>query len=84
MKNCKPRWKPGSAKSFTRVVEQLERVHAEVQTAEGKLYLYVAIDRTSKFAFVATGQEDWKDLSRGVPRSSDRGCPIQDPHGPHR
>ena len=25
---------------------------AEVQTAEGKLYLYVAIDRTSKFAFV--------------------------------
>lgn len=24
---------------------------AEVQTAEGKLYLYVAIDRTSKFAF---------------------------------
>jgi hypothetical protein len=23
-----------------------------VQTAEGKLYLYVAIDRTSKFAFV--------------------------------
>ncbi len=25
---------------------------AEVQSAEGKLYLYVAIDRTSKFAFV--------------------------------
>jgi len=25
---------------------------AEVQTAEGKLYLYVAIDRTSKFAFM--------------------------------
>ena len=25
---------------------------AEVQTAEGELYLYVAIDRTSKFAFV--------------------------------
>ncbi len=25
---------------------------AQVQTAEGKLYLYVAIDRTSKFAFV--------------------------------
>ena len=24
---------------------------AEVRTAEGKLYLYVAIDRTSKFAF---------------------------------
>ena len=26
---------------------------AEVQTAEGKLYLFVAIDRTSKFAFTA-------------------------------
>jgi hypothetical protein len=25
---------------------------AEIQTGEGKLYLYVAIDRTSKFAFV--------------------------------
>ena len=25
---------------------------AEVQTAEGKLFLFVAIDRTSKFAFV--------------------------------
>ncbi len=25
---------------------------AEVQTAEGTLYLYVVIDRTSKFAFV--------------------------------
>src|SRR5207248_501702 len=25
---------------------------AEVRTAEGKLYLFVAIDRTSKFAFV--------------------------------
>ena len=30
---------------------------AEVQTAEGKLYLFVAIDRTSKFAFVQLGGE---------------------------
>jgi transposase InsO family protein len=30
---------------------------AEVQTAEGKLYLYVAIDRTSKFAFVQLVRE---------------------------
>src|SRR6202012_2446264 len=30
---------------------------AEVQTAEGKLYLYVAIDRTSKFAFVRLGKK---------------------------
>ena len=30
---------------------------AEVRTAEGKLYLYVAIDRTSKFAFVQLVQK---------------------------
>ena len=30
---------------------------AEVQTAEGKLYLFVAIDRTSKFAFVELRQK---------------------------
>ncbi len=30
---------------------------AEVQTAEGKLYLYVAIDRTSKFAFTQLVKE---------------------------
>lgn len=28
---------------------------AEVRTAEGKLYMFVAIDRTSKFAFVERG-----------------------------
>jgi hypothetical protein len=31
----------------------------------------------------ATGQKDGKDLSLGLPRSSDRGCPLQDPHGSH-
>ena len=30
---------------------------AEVQTAEGKLYLFVAIDRTSKFAFVQLAEK---------------------------
>lgn len=53
---------------------------AELQTGEGKLSLYVAIDRTSKFAFAA-GQEDGKDLSLGLP---DRGRPLQDPHRAHR
>ncbi len=33
---------------------------AEVQTAEGKLYLFVAIDRTSKFAFVHLVQKAGK------------------------
>ena len=33
---------------------------AEVQTAEGKLYLFVAIDRTSKFTFVHLVQKAGK------------------------
>lgn len=33
---------------------------ADVQTAEGKLYLFVAIDRTSKFAFVELHQKAGK------------------------
>ena len=48
---------------------------AEVQTAEGKLYLFVAIDRTSKFAFVQLHQRATKmiaatflsDLMKAVP-----------------
>ena len=52
---------------------------AEVQTAEGKLYLYVAIDRTSKFAFVQLVK---KTGPPPPPRSSDRGCP-KDSEGPH-
>ena len=34
---------------------------AEVQTAEGKLYLYVAIDRTSKFAFVQVARKTGRE-----------------------
>jgi hypothetical protein len=55
---------------------------AEVQTAEGKLYLHVAIDRTSKFDFV-TGQKDREDFFIGFPRRPDRGCAIRDPHCPN-
>jgi transposase InsO family protein len=36
---------------------------AEVQTAEGKLYLFVAIDRTSKFAFVELHQRATKMIA---------------------
>jgi len=52
---------------------------AEVQTAEGRLYLLVAIDRTSKFAFVelhkkatrrcAAARLQCERHRRGVPRS---------------
>ena len=44
--------KPGRKKFKACPIGTFHLDIAEVQTAEGKLYLYVAIDRTSKFAFV--------------------------------
>src|SRR6202035_4114981 len=44
--------KPSKKKFKTYPIGYFHIDIAEVQTAEGKLYLYVAIDRTSKFAFV--------------------------------
>ena len=42
---------------------------AEVHTEEGKLYLYVAIDRTSKFAFVQLVRKTGMDIRIGLPAS---------------
>ena len=36
---------------------------AEVRTAEGKLYLYVAIDRTSKFAYAELHKSQTKIIA---------------------
>ena len=44
--------KPGKRKFKAYPIGYFHIDIAEVQTAEGKLYLYVAIDRTSKFAFI--------------------------------
>src|ERR1700692_2348539 len=44
--------KPAKQKFKTHPIGFFHIDIAEVQTAEGKLYLFVAIDRTSKFAFV--------------------------------
>lgn len=44
--------KPGKKKFKPYPIGYFHIDIAEVQTSEGKLYLYVAIDRTSKFAFV--------------------------------
>ena len=44
--------KPDKMKFKTYAIGYFHIDIAEVRTAEGKLYLYVAIDRTSKFAFV--------------------------------
>lgn len=54
---------------------------AEVRTAEGKLYLYVASDRTSKFAFV---QLVTKTGSLGFSGRTDQGRALQNPHGADR
>src|SRR6266851_2620125 len=44
--------KPGQRKFKAYPIGYFHIDIAEVRTAEGRLYLYVAIDRTSKFAFV--------------------------------
>ena len=67
---------------------------AEVQTAEGKLYLFVAIDRTSKFAFTAlhvkattrTAADFLRTLVKAVPYKihtvlTDNGIHFTDPKG---
>lgn len=53
----------------------------EVQTAEGKLRLLVAIDRTSKFAYAELHQEAAKMVAAQFLRKSDRGGPLHHPHG---
>ena len=53
---------------------------AEVQTAEGKLYLFVAIDRTSKFAFVQLVRKTGRTSASAFLRGPDRSRSLQDPH----
>ena len=57
---------------------------AEVRTEQGKLHMFVAIDRTSKFAFVELHE---KATTRGLgrlPPAPDRSRSLQDPHRAHR
>jgi transposase InsO family protein len=49
---------------------------AEVQTAEGKLYLFVAIDRTSKFAYVELHQRATKMIAAGFLRQLIQAVPY--------
>ncbi len=50
---------------------------AEVQTAEGKLYLFVAIDRTSKFAYVALHKRATKMIAAAFLRHLIQALPYQ-------
>ena len=57
---------------------------AEVRTAEGKLHLFVAIDRTSKFAFVRLEESATVGDGHGVSAIADRRAALPDPHRAHR
>ena len=57
---------------------------AEVRTEEGKLYLFVAIDRTSKFAFVALHEKANRPTAVRFPGSLDRRRAVPASHRAHR
>lgn len=55
---------------------------AEVRTEQGKLHMFVAIDRTSKFAFVA--REGPHSRIKRLSTAVDRSRALQDPHRAYR
>jgi len=50
---------------------------AEVQTEEGKLYMFVAIDRTSKFAYAELHQQANRDIAAGFLQSLIKTVPYK-------
>ncbi len=56
---------------------------AEVRTEEGKLYLFVAVDRTSKYAFARLMQTGDRCHRQGFPQRPGQGCSLQNPHRTH-
>ena len=60
--------KPAKMKFKTYPIGYFHVDIAEVQTAEGKLYLFVAIDRTSKFAYVELHKRATKMIAAGFLR----------------
>jgi transposase InsO family protein len=50
---------------------------AEVRTQEGKLYLFVAIDRTSKFAFIALHEKATRQVSADFLRALIKAVPYK-------
>jgi hypothetical protein len=54
---------------------------AEVRTKEGRLYLVVAIDRTSKFAFVELHEKATTRVSGDLPHAPRRGRSRQGAYG---
>src|SRR6201993_2080826 len=57
---------------------------AEVRTAGGKLYLFVAIDRTSKFAFAELYEGRHRQVGRRLPTSLDQSRSLHHSHDADR
>lgn len=57
---------------------------AEVRTEQGKLHMFVAIDQTSKFAFVELHEKGTTAISGGLPAQPSQGRAIQGAHRSHR
>lgn len=57
---------------------------AEVWTDEGKLYLFVAIDRVSKFAFAELHERATRRTAADFPATAHRARPVHDSHCAHR
>ena len=57
---------------------------AEMRTEEGKLHLFVGIDRTSKFTFVGLNERRPLALRRRLPAPPHRGRALSRAHRPDR
>ena len=75
----------GRKKAFKRYpIGYLHIDIAEVRTEEGKLHLFVAIDRTSKFAFAQLHEKANPTYGNGLLEGPDRSRPLQNSHHTHR
>jgi hypothetical protein len=57
---------------------------AEVQTEQGRLYLFVAIDRTSKFACAELHPDQTRTTALPIPTKVNRCRALRHPHHPDR
>ena len=69
--------KPAKTKFKSYPIGYLHIDIAEVQTAQGKLYLFVAIDRTSKFAYVELHKRATKMIAAEFLRNLIQALPYQ-------
>ena len=76
--------KPGKKKFQPYPIGYFHIDLAEVRTAEGKLYLFVAIDRTSKFAFVELVERANMRAAAAFLQALIAAAPLSHPYRAHR